>query len=277
MFTRKQHYYPRCLLKHFANERDMVYVHIRHRNKENFMNYEKVCVSKDTYETEDIVDNILENKLSKYESKIEPIIDYIIRNVLSENLEVSRKKQKELFRYMWLQYLRTDSGRINYMNLIKNPLEYKPRKEPIDLDEIQKNKKTIKEFNEKFKQDNELDNLLSKIEKPDNMNFHIAISKDNLLTSDNPVIATDNWKQIMLPISPNILIEFQEDSINSSNNLVVLLKDQKTKYVNEGTINTANYFIISNKKFNSSQRKYIDNRFNNPNWKISHPHVPSKD
>ena len=39
---------------------------------------------------------------------------------------------------MWLQYLRTDVGRINYMNLIKNLLGYKPRKEPIDLDEIQK-------------------------------------------------------------------------------------------------------------------------------------------
>ncbi len=56
------------------------------------------------------------------------------------------------------------------------------------------------------------------------MNFHIAISEDNLLTSDNPVIATDNWNQIMLPITPNILIEFQEDKINSSNDLRVILK-----------------------------------------------------
>ncbi len=33
------------------------------------------------------------------------------------------------------------------------------------------------------------------MKKPSNMNFHIAISEDNLLTSDNPVIATDNWNQ----------------------------------------------------------------------------------
>ncbi|EUZ61128.1 hypothetical protein O551_02697, partial [Staphylococcus aureus M0476] len=33
--------------------------------------------------------------------------------------------------------------------------------------------------------------------------------------------------QIMLPITPNILIEFQEDKINSSNDLRVILKKIK--------------------------------------------------
>ncbi|HCX1292321.1 TPA: hypothetical protein OY196_002844, partial [Staphylococcus aureus] len=105
-------------------------------------------------------------------------------------------------------------------------------------DEIQKHKNTIKKFNEIFKQGNNLENLLKRMKKPSNMNFHIAISEDNLLTSDNPVIATDNWNQIMLPITPNILIEFQEDKINSSNDLRVILKKNKTRYVNEATINT---------------------------------------
>ncbi|HDM1017580.1 TPA: DUF4238 domain-containing protein, partial [Staphylococcus aureus] len=104
-----------------------------------------------------------------------------------------------------------------------------------------------------FKQGNNLENLLKRMKKPSNMNFHIAISEDNLLTSDNPVIATDNWNQIMLPITPNILIEFQEDKINSSNDLRVILKKNKTRYVNEATINTANYFIISNKEFTRYQ------------------------
>ena len=30
------------------------------------------------------------------------------------------------------------------------------------------------------------------------MNFHIAISYENLLTSDNPVIGTDMWKRMIL-------------------------------------------------------------------------------
>ncbi|MGZ9437489.1 DUF4238 domain-containing protein, partial [Staphylococcus epidermidis] len=47
-------------------------------------------------------------------------------------------------------------------------------------------------------------------------------------------------------------------------------------YVNEATINTANYFIISNKEFTRYQYKYIDNRFNNKNWEIGYPHVNLK-
>ncbi|HDD7305407.1 TPA: DUF4238 domain-containing protein [Staphylococcus aureus] len=276
MFTRKQHYYPRCLLKHFANENKMIYVHIRQANKKAFMNYEKVCVATDAYETEDKVDNILEHKLGVYESEIEKIIDYIIENIKSKGLDVSENMQNKIFQYIHLQYLRTDAGRINFMNLIENPFTYKPRKKPIDLDEIQKHKNTIKKFNEIFKQGNNLENLLKRMKKPSNMNFHIAISEDNLLTSDNPVIATDNWNQIMLPITPNILIEFQEDKINSSNDLRVILKKNKTRYVNEATINTANYFIISNKEFTRYQYKYIDNRFNNKNWEIGYPHVNLK-
>ncbi len=187
-----------------------------------FMNYEKVCVATDAYETEDKVDNILENKLGVYESEIEKIIDYIIKNIKSKDLDVSVNMQNKIFQYIHLQYLRTDTGRINFMNLIENPFTYKLRK-PIDLDEIQK-QKTIIKFNEIFKQGNNLENLLKRMKKPSNMNFHIAISEDNLLTSDNPVIVTDNWNQIMLPITPNILIEFQEDKINSSNDLRVILK-----------------------------------------------------
>lgn len=276
MFTRKQHYYPRCLLKHFANENSMVYVYIRQANKETFMNYEKVCVSSDAYESEDRVDNILEHKLGKYESEIEKIVDYIIKNINSKSLDVSVNMQNKIFQYIHLQFLRTDAGRINFMNLIENPFTHKPRKKPIDLDEIQKNKKKIKKFNEIFKQGNKLENLLRKMKKPSNMNFHIATSEDNLLTSDNPVIATDNWKQIMLPITPNILVEFQENTINSSNNFEVRLTKNKIKYVNQATINTANYFIISNKEFTHYQHKYIDNRFNNKDWEIGYPHVSLK-
>lgn len=48
--------------------------------------------------------------------------------------------QNKIFQYIHLQYLRTDTGRINFMNLIENPFTYKLRKKPIDLDEIQKTK-----------------------------------------------------------------------------------------------------------------------------------------
>ncbi|WP_228450604.1 MULTISPECIES: DUF4238 domain-containing protein [Staphylococcus] len=69
MVTKKQHYYPRCLLKHFANDDKKVFVYIRKGDKKAYMNYEKICASNYTYESDNQVDNVLEHKLGKYESK----------------------------------------------------------------------------------------------------------------------------------------------------------------------------------------------------------------
>ncbi|MDS3888331.1 DUF4238 domain-containing protein [Staphylococcus hominis] len=273
MVTKKQHYYPRCLLKHFANDDKKVFVYIRQGDKIERMNYEKICASTYTYESDDQVDNVLEQKLGKYESKIEPIIDDIINNCMTNNFSVSKEDQQELFQYLWLQYLRTDAGRILFVNLFENMFSYNPRKKPLDLKEIEENKEKINRFNKVLKEENKLEKVLKIFTKNNNMNFHIAMSIDNLLTSDNPVIGTDNWKQIMLPIAPRICIVFQHDSINRSEDLQVILKSNKTRYLNEATINTGNYFIISNEKFSDKQQKYIDNRFNNENWKPSYPHV----
>ncbi len=239
------------------------------------MNYEKICASNYTYESDDQVDNVLKHKLGKYESKIEPIIDDIIKNCITNKFSVSEEDQQELFQYLWLQYLRTDAGRILFVNLFENMFSYEPRKEPLDLKEIEKkeNKEKINRFNKVFKQGNKLERILKIFRKTNNMNFHIAISMENLLTSDNPVIGTDNWKQIMLPIAPRICIVFQHDSINSSKGLQVILTSNKTRYLNEATINTGNYYIISNEDFSDKQLEYIDNRFNNKNWRWSYPHV----
>ena len=275
MVTKKQHYYPWCLLKHFAKYDKKVFVYIRKGDKKAYMNYEKICASNYTYESDNQVDNVLEHKLGKYESKIEPIIDDIIKNCMTNKLSVSEEDQQELFQYLCLQYLRTDAGRILFVNLFENMFSYEPRKEPLDLKEIEKkeNKEKINRFNKVFKQGNKLERILKNFRKTNNMNFHIAISMENLLTSDNPVIGTDNWKQIMLPIAPRICIVFQHDSINSSKGLQVILTSTKTRYLNEATINTGNYYIISNEDFSDKQLEYIDNRFNNKNWRWSYPHV----
>ena len=96
MVTKKQHYYPRCLLKHFANDDKKVFVYIRQGDKIERMNYEKICASTYTYESDDQVDNVLEQKLGKYESKIEPIIDDIINNCMTNNFSVSKEDQQEI-------------------------------------------------------------------------------------------------------------------------------------------------------------------------------------
>ena len=40
MVTKKQHYYPRSLIKHFANEDDKLYTYIRISNRIQYINYE---------------------------------------------------------------------------------------------------------------------------------------------------------------------------------------------------------------------------------------------
>ena len=122
-----------------------------------------------------------------------------------------------------------------------------------------------------MKKGKNLESFLSFLKKPKQMNFHISIG-NGFLTSDNPVISTfgsptiPNGFQILMPISPYLCFEFQNDEINCSDNLWVKMSNEKLRYINEATINTANYYIISNKPFNITQQMYIYNRFKNINW-----------
>lgn len=271
VMTKKQHYYPRCLLKYFADEYDEVNVYIRQANKLSKVNYERLCFSDYSYESDDTIDNILENKLGHYEAKMEAIVNDILNHFSDEDFTVTREQQEFLYIYMWLQYLRTDAGRINFITMYENIFSYKPRTLPIELAEIKENQEKIKKFNKLFKQDGVLENYLQ-FKKNDSMNFHIAVSKENLLTSDNPVIGTDMWKRIVLPICPFLALEFIHNSIDETKNMLILLTSDKIKYLNQATINTANYFVISNKPFTLSQNNYLYNRFNNKKWTFSKPH-----
>lgn len=270
--TKKQHYYPRCLLKYFADEYDEVNVYIRQANKLSKVNYERLCFLDYSYESDDTIDNILENKLGHYEAKMGAIVNDILNHFSDEDFTVTREQQEFLYLYMWLQYLRTDAGRINFITMYENIFSHKPRTLPIELTEIKDNQEKIKKFNKLFKQDGVLESYLKNFEKPETMNFHITISEDNLLTSDNPLIGTDGWKRIILPICPCLCIEFIDNSIDEAKTMFIKLTPDHIKYLNEATINTANYFVISNKPFTLSQNNYLYNRFNNKNWTFSKPH-----
>lgn len=212
MVTKKQHYYPRCLLKYFADSKEKVYVYSSHRKSFNHMNYSKICASNKTYETDDVIDNILENNLAKYETKMGGILDEILnRNII----EISEDKQNFIYKFFYLQYFRTDSGRIKLMQFLYNPYIYKPRKYPLEYNDILNNKEEIKKFNEVFKDEKELELLLKNFEKPKDMVFRICTTTENLITSDNPVIGTNNWQRMFLPISPNICFQFKNKKICS--------------------------------------------------------------
>lgn len=56
------------------------------------MNYESLCSSKYSYESDDNIDNILENKLGTYESKMGAIVDYILNNIEAIDFTVTKEQ-----------------------------------------------------------------------------------------------------------------------------------------------------------------------------------------
>ena len=83
--------------------------------------------------------------LGNYESKACSIIDKIIKS-FNENttLNITKGDEEFLYKYMNLQYLRTDAGRINFISLFENLFSYVPRNKPIELKEIRSDENKIK-------------------------------------------------------------------------------------------------------------------------------------
>lgn len=283
MVTKKQHYYPRTLLQYFADDNEKFYVYNRQRGIIEHIYYEKVCFQNYTYETiklDGVVDNILENELSKYEAKIAEVVHYIFGQTKLDNFLLCEEQINVIWQYMWLQYLRTDSGRVMFVESVENNFT-NFRKFPTELNEIKLKKDKIFRFNSVFKNSQHLKWLLS-IPRPKNMNFHISFGS-GFLTSDNPVVATygksniDSGFQLIMPICPYFVFTFQAGDLNCSENLIVKMDDDKIRYVNEAIINTSNYFVISNKRFDFIQNNYIYNRFNNKNWIENSRHFKEND
>lgn len=273
MVTKKQHYYPRTLIKHFANEDKRLYAFIRMENKVQYKNYQNVCYQNYTYEGSSGVDNILENKLSLLEGKLAPIIDKIVNNINQNRVSVNLKNTEIdfLYKYIFLQYIRTDSGRIRFIRGFGN-MKYISKKYQYKIDEINDSKnREILEFNDRFKQEGVLENLVNYIVKPNFMNFHIVIG-ENFITSDNPVIGLDEGMQLYMPISSNFCIAFQHDFVNCSREIPVEITSVKEKFINECQIETANYYIMSSKNFDLNTNWYIYRRFHEKDWEKKSKH-----
>lgn len=242
-----------------------------HRKLTEYTYYEKVCSQNYTYETkklDGIVDNILELELSKYEAKISKVVTSVLENIVSENFTITEKDIDIIWQYLWLQDIRTDSGRLRLIEGLEQKFQ-SVRQYPVELREIESKKDKILRFNKVFKNPENLKSILN-IPR-NNMCFHIAIG-EGFLTSDNPVVSTygkesrNSGFQLIMPVCPCICFTFQSGDLNSSNKLIVQMTEEKIRYVNEATINTANYFVISNERFSFAQESYIYNRFNNENW-----------
>ena len=78
-----QHYYPRCLVKHFVDEEGKTYAYVGSSKKMIRINPDKLFMKRDCYEADNGIDNQLEIKLSQYESQVGKLIDGLLS--LDEN------------------------------------------------------------------------------------------------------------------------------------------------------------------------------------------------
>ena len=250
--------------------------------KYHWDNYESICYHNKTYETADVTDNILENSIQRYETKVIPIINRILKDVYKQkDLHISKEEKDRLWQYMWLQTHRTDAGRLKLVSNFEGNVE---RTHPVELEEIELSKDKLVKFNAIFKRPEALDALVTFLKRPDSMHFHIAITtteSEFFITSDNPVVACGGNKgithfQVMMPLSPFVYMEFQGQDVNSSDDILVGMDPKKIRYVNKANINTANYYVISHRPFNVDLTAYINHRFTTESWKPMYPFAPEK-
>ena len=169
-----------------------------------------------------------------------------------------------MYRYIFLQFIRTDAGRIKVIEKIEARGQSAGRKNQLDLSEINDKENKIKKFNQVMKKGINLDMYINNSAlnyRFRNMHMHIEFSDVPFWTSDNPVIILDDWREIFFPIHPYICVVFQHTDINCSEKLVVPMTSEKVNYINKCQLNTANYCVISSVPFTFEQQIGLYNHF----------------
>ena len=95
-----------------------------------------------------IVDNILENKLSRFEGEFSKIIEHIVS--AGKSYILNQSEIETIWKYIFLQEIRTDSGRVRFVSNFINHFS-ESREFPIELAEIKNNPENINIFNKVMK------------------------------------------------------------------------------------------------------------------------------
>lgn len=77
--VKNQHYIPRCVLKHFSNEKEQVYEALVEKRKHYITNYKNSMAERYTYEHQYLEMNFLENQFTELENIYSPAIDNILK------------------------------------------------------------------------------------------------------------------------------------------------------------------------------------------------------
>ena len=272
MVTKNQHVIPRCYLKHFVNSNNKVFAYNVIANNIFEKDIENVCSHRYAYEvSKNEVANILEKELASIEKDLAPYLDGLIEKTLNKSITRDYINNYNLFKYINLLFIRTDSNRVLF---VRNLLNFEAMDHHMSLKELKDNHHFLTLFNMKFKQPGYLNYTLEDLYNKTKPEIRIGITeKDMFITSDNPVILfyipdEENYFCIkfILPIHPRICIYyFGFDKIGISKEkqecFPYIVKSETVNAYNQGIINVANHWIISSRQFSFLQLSRIYHRF----------------
>ena len=278
---KKQHYYPRCLLKHFADDNQKVHEYNVRAKVFRYVKYDSICYHNYTYEAgknSSTADNLLEDQFAQYEAKVGPIVENIIEHCLDKDFRITTRHRKDLIDYFLLQTIRTDAGRLKFMNNLKYRWGYE-KEGVVTNEEIVLGESKIREFNEIYKSNNGLKQILEIYEKGyKHLNLKIGVTNAEIITSDTPTLTSlgkdKNSLVYYMPISSNLVLIFEYKKakiIYDFEELVFPVHYSTVNWINLAVINTANYSIISKNDFNVALAGYIKKVFEKSNVKSESP------
>lgn len=272
MVAKDQHIVPRGHLKNFSDNKNRVWAYQFVEGKVCKKSIKETCHHNYAYEVSKTdVDNILENYLGNCEKISIPLIDKLIKNKMINEKILDENELKNLFKFVFLQLWRTESGRILFFTIFKSlDNDFVEPRGHMSLKEIKENEILVNKSN-LWARDNlvDFDKYIQCIWDAfrSNIRFGLYISKYPLLmTSDNPVIVrvlpdckSPSIMVMKIALNPYILLSIEISLINSIQDKFfnLELSENEANIFNRNLFSNSNYWFICSEECYSNFSELI--------------------
>lgn len=273
--TRRQHYVQRLYLENFCiNNSEYINAYNIKTGLEQNLKSKNLCVIKDMYEINGVVDNKIEKHIKEYEDKGIVQINKIIETKTINSELLSKQDLEDLYKYVFLQLMRTKSGQLIFQSIKESLVfDFSKARKHVSNDELCKNKNII-ERNINWIHDNvnEFDSVIDSLWSVFHNSIRFGLYASNqalLITADNPVY-TDIIPSLTCPylcyfkmaLSPKILLNIeillQRGKIKEENRFFKCeLTSDIANNFNNKIISNANYWVMSSNTFSNSQKQIL--------------------
>ncbi len=272
MVAKDQHIVPRGYLKNFSDSKNKVWAYHFVQGKVIKKSVKKICCHNYAYEvSKSDIDNILENYLADCEKISIPLIDKLIKNKIINEKILDENELKNLFKFVFLQLWRTESGRILFYSIHeKLNNDFVKAREHMTLDEIRKNEDIINKSNIWARDNlNDFDKYIQCIWDVFNSEIRFGLYISDypiLMTSDNPVIVkvlpdckAPSMMIMKMALNPYLLLSIEICFFDFVQNTFfnINLSKEGAKTYNEQLFINSNYWIISSEECYSNFNKLI--------------------